>query len=159
MNTEASPLVACLQRSRPFLLVALLALLVAGFLAAFLAHAPSRQLLWLVAYLVLVAGLAQVALGLGRAGLARVLPTARRMRAECLAFNAANVLVIGATLAASLAGILVGSVLFAVVLLVCALGTRGARPSLWLHAWRAGVLLLAGSALAGVILAVSRLAA
>src|SRR6185312_9648817 len=66
-----------LRAARPFLLTALLALLFAGFVAAAIAHAPTRSLVWMVAYLVLVAGVAQGVLGLGQALLPGQPPASR----------------------------------------------------------------------------------
>src|SRR5699024_4635774 len=97
-----------LMAARIFLATALAALLVAGFTAAAIAHAPTRLLVWMVAYLVLVAGVAQGVLGLGQALLPVRLPSRRWRVAEWILFNLGNVGVIAGTLRASTACVAIG---------------------------------------------------
>lgn len=55
---------------------------------------------WAAAYLVLVAGVAQLVLGIGQAWLASEAPARRRVIGELVAWNVGSLLVIGGTLAA-----------------------------------------------------------
>lgn len=147
-----------LTAALPFVLVALLAIVGGGLVAAIVAHAPSRPLVWMVAYLVLVAGVAQAALGVGQAWLALRAPSVRRATAQCLLFNLGNAGVIAGTLCASslLAGS--GTVAFVAALLLFLHGTRGARAG-WARVIYRGLLaLVATGAAIGLLLSVLRAA-
>lgn len=50
-------------RTAPFISLGWAAILAAGFIAAAIARTPTELLVWMVAYLVLIAGAAQVAVG------------------------------------------------------------------------------------------------
>ncbi|TAL95934.1 MAG: hypothetical protein EPN69_05000 [Rhodanobacter sp.] len=68
MSTPAHvPWCERISSALPFLVVCALAIVGGGALAAAMAHAPSRKLMWAVAYLVLVVGVTQAALGVGQA--------------------------------------------------------------------------------------------
>jgi hypothetical protein len=69
-----------------------------GLVAAATAPAPSTLASWAAAYLVLVAGVAQVALGLGQAVLAPHAPSRRRVTLQAGAWNAGNAAVLAGTL-------------------------------------------------------------
>lgn len=144
-----------LRRAAPGSAIAVLAVLAGGALAAAFAHAPSRPMMWLVAYLVLVVGVAQAALTLAQAGLALRTPSVAMVVWQCVAFNLANALVIAGTLLAQPVAVTVGAVLLVVALALFARAVRGARG--W-PAWvfRALVGWLGVSALVGVGLALWR---
>lgn len=82
----------------PFLMVSALAIVGAGVLAAAMAHAPSRKLLWTVAYLVLVVGASQTVFGVGQVLLATRATSVSTRVAEWTMFNLGNAGVIGGTL-------------------------------------------------------------
>lgn len=160
MNTPlASDLRARLGAARPFLLTALAALLIAGFVAAAVAHAPTRPLVWMVAYLVLVAGVAQGVLGLGQALLPAQPPTARWCVAEWLLFNGGNAGVIAGTLLAAPVLVAAGTALFVAALLAFLLGVRGAGRGWLLHAFRAVLVATCLGACVGLALSFARVAA
>lgn len=69
-----------------------------GLVSAATAPAPSTHASWAAAYLVLVAGVAQVALGWGQAVLAPHLPSPWRVVAQVGAWNAGNTAVMAGTL-------------------------------------------------------------
>jgi hypothetical protein len=140
----------------PFLVVALSAILAGGLVAAVTAHAPGRALVWMVAFLVLVVGVAQAALGAGQAWLAAETPSVRLVLLQCLFFNLGSAGVIAGTLTASASLVTSGTAVFAVSLLLFLAGTRGARTVWLLVAYRIGLGLVALGAMAGVLLSLIR---
>lgn len=159
MSTLLPPdLRARLHAARPFLLTGLLALLIAGFVAAAIAHAPTRPLVWMVAYLVLVAGVAQGVLGLGQALLPAQLPSPRWRAGEWALFNLGNLGVIAGTLLVRPALVAVGTALFVAALLAFLLGVRGAGRGWLLHAFRAVLVVTCLGACVGLALSVARVA-
>lgn len=115
-----------------FLAIALLSVLAGGFVSAIAAHAPTRFLMWMVAYLVLVAGVAQAVLGLGQAWLAERVPSRRWRIGEWVLFNAGNAGVIAGTGLACTPLVAVGTGLFVVALAAFLVGVRGAGAG---HGW------------------------
>ena len=143
-----------LMAARAFLVAALLALLIAGFVAAAVAHAPTRPMVWMVAYLVLVAGVAQAVLGLGQSLLPQRLPTASWQAGEWWLFNLGNAGVIGGTLLVLPALVAVGTALFVLALLAFLLGVRGGGAGWLLHAFRAVLVVTCLGACVGLALSV-----
>lgn len=140
----------------PFLVVAALAIVGGGALAAAMAHAPTRKLFWAVAYLVLVMGVTQAALGVGQALLA-TREASRPVRvAEWATFNLGNAGVMGGTLCSSQWLVVVGTLLFAASLLLFLLATRGARSGWPILAYRTLLVFIGGSAVVGVVLTMVR---
>ncbi len=133
-----------------FATTGLVAIIAAGALSAALAHAPTRAAMWLTAYLVLVVGIAQVALGAGQAGLASRPPPSALLGSQWLLFNGANALVISGRLLVRPAAVAVGAVLLAMALGLFLRGVRGADGGWLLQVYRLLVALLACSALVGV---------
>lgn len=117
---------------QPFMAVGVVAIVAGGVMAAAIAHAPSRDLVWTVAYLVLVAGFAECVFGMGQAVLAPQAPTANRIWTEFWLFNLGNAGVIAGTLTGSFILVAVSTVAFLVALSLFALGVRGAsRTPMW----------------------------
>ena len=114
-----------IEPALPFLLMSALAIVGGGVLAAAMAHAPSRKLLWTVAYLVLVVGATQTALGAGQALLTTRAATAPARVAEWALFNLGRAGVIGGTLCSSRPVLWLGTLLFAASLAVFLWVTRG----------------------------------
>ena len=132
--------------------------LVGGFVAAAIAHAPTRHGVWSVAYLVLVAGVAQVGLGVGQALLATHAPSGGLLTAELLTWNVGNGAVVVGTLAGLTVLVYVGGALLVVGLVLFVLAARGSelhwRRTRW--AFRLIVLILAVSIPIGLALATAR---
>jgi len=147
-----------LRAARPFLLTALLALLFAGFVAAAIAHAPTRSLVWMVAYLVLVAGVAQGVLGLGQALLPGQPPASRWRAGEWLLFNGGNVGVIAGTLLVAPALVAAGTALFVAALAAFLLGVRGAGGGWLLQLFRAVLAITGLGASVGLVLTLTGIA-
>lgn len=137
----------------PFAITGAAAIIGGGLLAAAVARHPTQTLVWLSAYLVLVVGVAQLAFGTGQVLLATRLPGARWIAAEWLALNLGNLGVTTGTLARSFALVSVGTLLFAAAIAGFLAGTRVARRSGWLLAYRAGLALIFVGSLVGLGLA------
>ena len=143
----------------PCLVIAALAIVGGGVLAAAMAHAPSRKLLWMVAYLVLVVGVTQTVLGIGQALLA-TRETAALVRAvECVLFNLGNAGVIAGTMLSKWSLVLMGTLLFAAALAIFLHATRRARGGWLTHVYRALIVCIGGSSIVGLVLAAMRAAA
>lgn len=81
----------------PFAAFGVACVIAGGLVAAVTAPAPTEHASWSAAYLVLVAGVAQIGLGAGQALLAAGAPSGRLLAAEFAAFNAGNAAVIAGT--------------------------------------------------------------
>jgi hypothetical protein len=136
--------------------VAALATVSGGLVAAAVAHAPMQKMVWMAAYLVLVVGVAQAALGASQALLAIRLPSARVLITECMLFNAGNAGVIAGTLLSSLSLLLAATLLFAFSLAMFLYTTRGAHGGWPIYAYRALLVTVAGGAIVGVALVATR---
>lgn len=141
-----------LVAARAFLLTAVLALLLAGIVAAATARAPSQPLVWMVAYLVLVAGVAQGVLGLGQAWLPRQVPAPAWRAGEWWLFNLGNLGVIAGTLRGWPLLVTAGTLAFVAALLMFLRGTRGANGSWLLHAFRTVLVVTSMGACVGLAL-------
>jgi hypothetical protein len=144
------------RRAWPFWAAAVLGIVGGGLIAGFLAHIPTRPAMWLVAYLVLVVGVAQGALAAGQVWLAPSPASPALLASEWILFNAANAMVIGGTLLVHAAWVNVGALLLAAALALFLRGVRGAAGGWPSGVYRALVLLLGGSALVGVALTLWR---
>src|SRR5699024_650605 len=108
---------------------------------------------WLVAYLVLVVGVAQYALGLGQARLAARAPSLLFIALEWFVFNLGNAGVIAGTLAGHFHWVVAGSILVIIAMLAFAWGALGNRHHpLWRVGYYALVALIFASALVGLVL-------
>lgn len=99
-TAAARELISRWPAGRPFLVIGFVWITVGGMVAA--VTRPTGFVLgsWTAAYLVLVGGVAQVALGAGQAWLAERPPNARRVRAEVGCWNIAVVATVAGTLGA-----------------------------------------------------------
>lgn len=140
----------------PFLIVATLAMVGAGGLAAATAHAPTQPLVWMVAYLVLVAGVAQAALGSAQAWFSVTPPSLSFRNSEFALFNAGNIGVIVGTLGSAWIAVLVGTLLFTAALamfLHSSSKSRAGWPS-WLY--RVLLAILFAGSVVGLLLSAAR---
>lgn len=112
-----------------FVICGFVAIAAAGLLAAVTASIPQRQILWAIAYLVLVVGIAQIGLGTGQAWLAERRNGAPLLTAQFLAFNLGNAGVIGGTFADTSLLVDAGGVFLIVSLILFVWGTRGSAKS------------------------------
>ena len=98
-----------------------------GVVAAAVAHGPTEHEVWAVAYLVLVPGVCQIALGVGQAVLAREEPATPTLTGQLLAFNVGSGLVIGGTVTDHPVITYVGSLLLVISLAMFIILARGVR--------------------------------
>jgi hypothetical protein len=108
----------------PFLVVGAASVIAGGLVAAVTRPTGFEMGSWLAAYLVLVGGVAQIALGVGQAALAQLSPPSATVRAEVVSWN----LGLGATMIGSLASLPVVTSLGAVATIAAlVLFLRGVR--------------------------------
>lgn len=142
------------DRAWPCAAVAVASTIAGGLVAAAAAVAPSERASWTAAYLVLVCGVAQLALALGRVTLTR--PGSWRLaRGQFVLWNAGNALVIVGVLVTRSGVVTIGSALLVGALLLFAWATRHGqvRRSWLLRAYRVLLGFLLVSVAAGTILA------
>lgn len=144
--------------ARPFLITALVALLAGGLIAGAVAHAPTRPMVWMVAYLVLVVGLAQAVLGAGQAWLPVHVPASRWRWGEWWLFNLGNAGVIIGRLCESTTSVAIGTALFVIALVLFVLGVRREGRGWLLNTFRAVLVITALGACTGLALTVAGLA-
>ncbi len=139
----------------PFAIIAPVSIIAAGFVSAVTAFSPSYTASWVVAYLILVVGVAQLALGVGQAWLASEEPSKSLVIVEILLFNLANIATIVGTLITSIALVYIGAALFIIALAMFIWGVRISKPgsTLMVYGFRAIVLFLIVSAGVGVVIA------
>ncbi|HEX7105216.1 MAG TPA: hypothetical protein VF218_04560 [Acidothermaceae bacterium] len=147
--------------SWPLFAIGGIGVIAGGLVAAATAPSPTEHGSWAAAYLVLVVGVAQVALGAGQLALCEGTPSTRLVGLEAAGWNVGNALVIAGTLAGNAAAVYAGGALLVVAL---ATFTHGVRRSpalsrggrLLLYAFRTLVLLLLVSIPTGLVLATIR---
>ncbi|WP_211489645.1 hypothetical protein [Georgenia thermotolerans] len=127
---------------RPGAVVGFLCIVIGGLVAAVTGPTGLEHGSWAAAYLVLVAGVAQLGLFAGQAWLAARPPTRRTVGWELAAWNAGNVAVLAGTFAGAVPPVVAGGVALVVALVLFLRGVRAPRPG-W-TAWLAAYRLLAG---------------
>jgi hypothetical protein len=127
----ADDLIARWPGVRPFLLVGAASIVAGGVVAAVSRPSDFGNGPWLAAYLVLVVGMAQIALGGGQAWLAAAVPPTSLVRRELLAWNVGAVGVVVGTLTAVPVVTTVGGALSVAALVLFLGGVRqtGAVPA------------------------------
>jgi hypothetical protein len=140
---------------RPFVVVGFLSTIVGGVTAAVTRPTGFELGSWLAAFLVLVGGVAQIALGIGQAWLSDQPPSPASLRAEVITWNVGMAATIAGSLLAAPAVTTLGGVVFAVALCVFlrSVPRSGASPR-WarlLYRWLVAVVLL--STPVGLVLA------
>lgn len=138
----------------PWLTFAVVTTIAGGLVAAAVAHAPTEKPVWASAYLVLVAGLGQAGLALGRGLLASRPPTSGAMARDFVVFALGNAGVIIGTLVDVTWLVDVGGALLVVALALMIWGVRTEKSApprrpvpwmarlLWLYRVLAAVLLV-----------------
>jgi len=109
----------------PFTVLGTGCVVVGGLVAAATSPVPSTHASWAAAYLVLVAGVAQVFLGLGEAVLAPHLPSRPQVVAQAGVWNAGNAAVLTGTLTGTVALVDLGGALLVIGLVLLARTVRG----------------------------------
>lgn len=144
----------------PFLILGIVCVVTGGLVAAAIAPDPTPHGSWAVAYLVLVAGVSQVGLGLGQAVLAPSTPTRLRAAVQIGTWNLGNAAVLVGTLTEMTFLVDVGSAALVVSLMLLIVAVRGGevehspRWRRWLlYGFRLLVIVLLLSIPVGLLLA------
>jgi hypothetical protein len=139
----------------PFVVLGVACVVAGGLVAAATAPAPSEHGSWTTAYLVLVAGVSQIALGVGQALLAPRAPSRRIVAVEFSAWNGGNAAVVAGALSNITPLVDTGGALLVVALALLIRGVRGAgQRGRWaLYAFRLLVVILLVSIPIGLLLA------
>lgn len=143
---------ARLHASRIFLFSALFWIVLGGLLSAATANTPTRVIMWMSAYLTLVGGVAQAALGAGQSYLARRLPTGGMRIVQWAVFHVGSAAVIGGVLMAAQWLTNVGTVVFDLSLLMFYVAVQDGRKSAWLWPYRIAILVVGLSSFIGIVL-------
>ncbi|MEO7124400.1 MAG: hypothetical protein ABI400_15065 [Lacisediminihabitans sp.] len=143
----------------PFLILGGICIIAGGLISAVAAASPSYIASWAVAYIVLVAGVAQLILGIGQAQLASTQPPVWLIVVEVIALNLANVAVLIGSLAELRNLSYIGAALLVIALVLFVWAVRGhhSRSRLLLWAFRVIVVVLAVTAPIGLVIAHSRM--
>ena len=148
------------RAASPFLAPGGAAIIAGGLLAAVVGlpgtatiNLPLRQLAWASAYLVLIAGVAQIVFGAGQAWLSAWVPKIGWVASEWVVFNLGNAGVIAGTLRARFWMVLAGTLLFEAGITLFLFGTRSGARSGWLVGYRVLLVLIFASSLVGLALA------
>lgn len=123
-----------------------------GLLSAASAPASSYHSSWAAAYLVLVAGVAQVVLGLGQAAVVRAQVSRRILALELVSWNLGNAAVLTGTLLAVPVALYLGTALLITTLVLILVVTRRSPAGLALTATRVIVTMLLISMPVGIVL-------
>ena len=137
----------------PFAIIGSVCIVAGGLVSAALAHSPTEHAMWAVAYLVLVGGVAQIALGAGWTWLTGRQAATSVSTAELIAWNLGNAGVIAGTITDTTLVTDAGGVLLAAGLVIALAATRGARAGWPLHGYRLLLLVVLISIPIGLILA------
>jgi len=115
------------------------AIVAGGLVGAATAPSPSEKGSWAAAYLVLVAGVAQIGLGFGQAALSTATLSTRILGTETIGWNAANAAVIAGTLANVDSLVDTGGILLVATLATFATRVRGGEAAFGGRRWPAYV--------------------
>jgi hypothetical protein len=138
---------------RAFALMGTLCIISGGLVAAATAPMHSEKAAWAAAYLVLVAGVAQIALGTGQALLAARAPDVAVAGTQVATWTLGSVAVLGGTLSRTLLLADLGSVLLLFTLAMSLFAVRHAHAGHAIWWYRALLVLLAVSMPTGLVLA------
>lgn len=141
------------SRWAPSFLIGAVSIVGGGLVAAIAATDPSESGIWASAYLVLVAGVAQIALGLGQAWLAERPPSPEAVMSELALYNLGNAAVIGDTLVDRTWLVDLGGVLLIAALAMYLWASRRARGGSVLLAYRLLIAFVLVSIPVGLVLA------
>ncbi len=128
----------------PFAAIGVGCIVAGGLVAAVTAPAPTEHGTWAAAYLVLVAGVAQVALGVGQALIATRAPSPRTVLAQVIAWNLSSVAVVAGTFADLTTLVYAGGALLVAALLLLLRSVHDSAVPRWQLAafWLLAVVLL-----------------
>lgn len=136
-------------------------IIVGGLVAAVTAPSPTEHASWAAAYLVLVAGVAQVGFGIGQAALMKEAPSSRLLLAEFIGWNLGNAGVIAGTVIENDVLLWLGSLVLIVTLGVLVWAVRGTKVTPGFHTrvlwtYRLLVLIILVSMPVGLIISAAK---
>jgi hypothetical protein len=137
---------------RAFALMGTICVISGGLVAAATAPLHSERAAWAAAYLVLVGGVAQIALGLGQALLAAQAPDVSVATVQVAAWTLGSAAVIGGTVGRAMLVADLGSALLVVTLVMSLRAVRHAHSGRAIWCYRALVVLLVVSIPTGLVL-------
>lgn len=139
----------------PFVAIGLACIVAGGLIAGLMARRASEAESWAVAFLVLVSGVAQMAVGVGQASLATAVPRRAVVALQLVAYNAGCALVLLGTLADRLVLTDAGGAALALALVLLLLGVRPADAhARWpVHVYRLLIVIVLVSIPVGLVLA------
>ncbi|MEO6123798.1 MAG: hypothetical protein ABIR32_08810 [Ilumatobacteraceae bacterium] len=156
-DTDTSSAAQRWRPSVPFLSTGTVAIIAGGMAAAVTGPTDWSHGSWVAAFLVLVAGVAQIGLGAGQASLAPAAPNSRVAAAECVLWNIGCTAVVAGTLLSAPIAVTVGSAPLVAALAIATFVVRGVgRQRLLLALYRVLLVVLLVSIPIGSILAWSR---
>ncbi len=136
----------------PFGVIGACCIIAGGMLAAVVAHSPTEHQVWAVAYLVLVPGVVQVALGVGETILAAREPSPPALLGQVLLFNVGNGLVIAGTVTERAVVTDVGSALLVIALATFVVFSRGAHTQVLRWVYQTLVVIVLVSVPVGIVI-------
>jgi hypothetical protein len=144
--------------SRPFVIIGATSITAGGVVAAATRPLAIELGSWLAAFLVLVAGVAQLALGVGQGWFAATAPPVRRVTAEVTAWNAGAGLTVAGTLTERPIVTSVGAAAVVTALVLFLRTTRGGgvRPAWLANVYRGVITVVLVSTPIGQVLAWTR---
>jgi hypothetical protein len=140
--------------SAPFKILGTLAIIAAGLIAAAIAYHPTKPMVWMVAYLVLVAGVVQYVLGAAQATLATRGLSAPTIWSQWTLLNLGHAGVIAGTLTTSLTMLAGGTILYDLAMLWMGLSVRDGKPGPARIGYWLLVLAMLASSFTGIVLTV-----
>ena len=126
----------------PLLVAGGVSIVAGGLVAAVTGPADWEHGAWVAAFLVLVAGVAQVGIAVGQAGLAPNAPAISFVAVEGLSWNVACITIITGTLRSNPVAVTIGSALLIIALGVAAFAVSGSDGQHRLLLWSYRVLLV-----------------
>jgi hypothetical protein len=138
--------------SAPFTILSWIAIVAAGIVGAAIANHPTKYLVWMIAYLVLVVGASQHALGIGLVRFAPQPPRPGTVWTQWVLLNIGHAGVIAGTLAGLFPLVAAATVPYFVAVAWLALGARPNEPRSGLLWYRVMIAVLLISSLVGATL-------
>lgn len=140
--------------STPFKTLGCIAIIAGGFIAAAVAHAPTQAMVWLIAYLILVVGVAQYVLGAAQATITAAADAPRPSATwlHWLILNLGHAAVITAALANRFNLLIVGTILYEIAMLWFAWSVRHTQRSCYRAGYWLLIAIMFGSAIVGLLL-------
>lgn len=138
--------------SAPFTVLSWLAIVAAGLVGAAIASHPTKYLVWMIAYLVLVVGASQHALGIGLVRFAAQPPQPKSVWSQWVLLNVGHAGVIAGTLAGLFPLVAAATVPYFIAVVWLALDARPKEPKSGLVGYRLMIAVLLVSSLIGATL-------